>query len=173
VAGALHDVDLGTLTFDLLAPSEATDAGFNARLRSDVGLLARRLGHATHWARLQPETAELLIGYFGASTSVGAVLAAAAAEGPSISAVVTRGGRVGLPVEMLKKLHSPTLLIVGGNHRAVVTENLEAWAQLTCEKSLEIIPGAGALFEEPGALDNVAALTARWFGEHLKRDLVL
>jgi putative phosphoribosyl transferase len=168
VAEALHDVGLATLLFDLLSPGEEPDHAYNARLRFDIALLAQRLRLATQWARRHPETAELLIGYFGASTGAAAALVAAAAENAGVGAVVARGGRVDLAEDAIEDLRAPTMLIVGGNDETIAALNLESWARLRCEKSIEIIPGAGHLFEEPGALDNVAALAARWFSEHLR-----
>ena len=168
VAEALHDVGLATLLFDLLSPGEEPDHAYNARLRFDIALLAQRLRLATQWVRRQPATAELLIGYFGASTGAAAAIVAAAAEKIAVGAVVARGGRVDLAQEAIYELRAPTMLIVGGNDESIAALNLESWARLHCEKSIEIIPGAGHLFEEPGALDNVAALAARWFSEHLR-----
>ena len=168
VAAHLHAVGLATLLLDLLAPEEEPDHAYNGRLRSDVRELAQRLRFATHWAREQPETAELLIGYFGASTGGAATLQAAAVEGSGIAGVVTRGARCELAADTLAKIQAPTLLIAGGNDDAVAARNLETWAHLHCVKAIEIVPGAGHFFEEPGALDNVAALAARWFGEHLR-----
>ena len=168
VAEFLHDVGLATLLFDLLSPDEEPADAFNARLRFDIARLAQRLRLATQWARRQPETAELLIGYFGASTGAAAAITAAAADNSGVGAIVTRGGRVDLAKNACAQLQTPTMLIVGGNDEATTAINLETWARLRCAKSIEIIPGAGHLFEEPGALENVAALAARWFGEHLR-----
>jgi putative phosphoribosyl transferase len=168
VAEALQDVELATLLFDLLSPGEEPEHAYNARLRFDIDLLAQRLRLATQWARRQPETAELLVGYFGASTGAAAALIAATAENAAVGAVVARGGRVDLAHAAIDQLRAPTMLIVGGNDESIAALNLEIWAQLRCEKSIEIIPGAGHLFEEPGALDNVAALAARWFSDHLR-----
>jgi putative phosphoribosyl transferase len=167
----LHEVGFGTLSFSLLAPEEQSARASKARasLRTDLELAARRLLAVTQWVRQQPAAAELLIGYFGAGHAAAAALRAAAEES-AINAIVTRSGRVGLPGVVLQQVRCPTLLIVGANDRALVATNLETWAQLKCEKSVEIIPGAGHRFEEPGALDNVSALAARWFGEHLKME---
>ncbi len=167
VADFLHDVGLATLLFDLLSPIEEPEHAFNARLRFDIALLARRLRLATQWTHRQAELECLPIGYFGASTGAAAAIAAAATRSSGVSAVVTRGGRPDLAGDALVDLRAPTMLVVGGNDEAVAALNLEAWAHLRCEKAIEIIPGAGHLFEEPGALDNVAALAARWFGDHL------
>src|SRR4051812_25015371 len=152
VAGSLQTIGLATLLFDLLSPEEEPDHAYNARLRFNIDLLADRLREATRWAREQPETAELNVGYFGASTGAAAALVAAATEGQNIGAVVARGARTDLAEKAVRTLSSPTMLIVGGNDHVVASLNLEAWAQLRGKKSIEIIPGAGHLFEEPGAL---------------------
>lgn len=171
VADFLHEAGLGTLLFGLLTPEEEAHSAFNARFRSDPELPAQRLQAVTRWVRQQPAAAELLIGYFGAGHAAAAALRAVA-EGTAINAVVTRSGRVGLAGARLREVRCPTLLIVGANDRALVATNLETWAQLKCEKSIEIIPGAGHRFEEPGALDNVSSLATWWFSEHLKKDFV-
>jgi putative phosphoribosyl transferase len=172
VAESLHDVGLATLLFDLLPESGDSGNAFDAPLRNNITLQSSRLRAAAEWARQQPELAGLPIGYFGASTGAPPVLLAASGD-PEVQAVVTRGGRPDLANDAILKLRVPTLLIVGGNDDAVAALNLEVWARLRCEKSIEIIPGAGHLFEEPGALDNVAALAARWFSEHLHKDVNL
>jgi putative phosphoribosyl transferase len=168
VAEFLHEAGLATLLFNLLSREEEPADTFNARLRFDVEFLARRLRAATAWARQQPETAELPLGYFGASSGAAAAFVAADSDRAAIRAIVTRGARIELSAPVVRNLHTPTMLIVGGKDESVAALNLEIWAQLRCEKSIEIIPGAGHLFEEPGALDNVAALAARWFSEHLR-----
>lgn len=169
VASLLHDAGLGTLLVDLLAPEEEPDGTPNRRLRFDVHLLAQRLRAATRWARRQPETQELPLGYFGASTGAAAAFIAAATDPGSVGAIVSRGGRPDLAGSAIARIRAPTLFIVGSADESTTAINLEAWAQLRSAKSIEIIPGASHLFEEPGALDNVAALAARWFGEHLAK----
>lgn len=168
VAEFLHGVGLATLLFDLLSPAEEPEGEFNAVLRFDIALLAERLRLATEWARRQPDAAGLPVGYFGASTGAAAALVAAANRAAGVRAVVTRGGRVDLAERAVPQLRVPTMLIVGANDDTAAALNLETWARLHCEKSIEIIPGAGHLFEEPGALDNVAALAGRWFEQHLR-----
>jgi len=168
VTEVLHDVGLATLFFDLLSPTEAPADSFNARLWFDVNLLAQRVNAATRWAREQPALAGLPVGYFGAGTGAAAVIKCAAMEGANISAIVTRGGRPDLANGAIDRLHVPTLLVVGGNDASLAALNLDVWARLRCEKAIEIIPGAGHRFEEPGALENVSALAARWFSEHLR-----
>lgn len=169
VAALLQDAGLATLLIDLLAPEEEPDDNPNRQLRGDVELLAQRLRAATHWARDRRDTSNLLLGYFGASTGAAAAFIAAAAEPALIGAVVARGGRPDLAGSAIARLRAPTLLIVGAADETTAALNLETWAQLRCPRSLEIIPGAGHLFAEPGALENVSALAARWFGEHLTR----
>lgn len=167
VASLLQEAGLATLLVDLLSPEEEPDDRPNRALRFDVQLLAQRLRAATRWTRLQPETSRLRVGYFGANTGAAAAFIAAASDPTSVHAIVSRGGRTDLASSAVAKLRAPTLLIVGGADESTTASNLETWAQLRCPKSIEIIPGAGHLFAEPGALDNVAALAARWFDSHL------
>lgn len=168
VAHLLRDAGLGTLLFDLLTVEEEEADRYTAHLRFDIKLLAERLMHATHWASAQSELERLRIGYFGSSTGGGAALVAAAEEGELVGAVVSRGGRPDLAGESLRHLVSPTLLIVGELDEPVIRLNEEAYDWMACEKELVIVPGASHLFEEPGALDHVARLAARWFQDHLK-----
>lgn len=170
VADVLNDVGIASLLFNLLTPEEDQENVFDARLRENVTLLAGRLRRATHWARQQPQMVNLPIGYYGASTGAAAAIAAAAAEGRRVTAIVTRGARAEFDGPALNEVKAATLLIVGANDEPAAAQNLEAWARLPGRKAIEIIPGTGHLFEEPGALDNVAALTARWFSTHLRRD---
>jgi putative phosphoribosyl transferase len=170
IGESLHDVGLATLMLDLLPETSEATPWFDARIRDDVALQAGRLRSATRWLRDQPRLAELPVGYFGTNHSAAVVLVAASNEGSDIQAVVTRGGRHDLNHDTISKLRAPTMLIVGANDESVTALNLEVWARLRCEKSIEIIPGAGQRFEEPGALDNVAALAARWFSERLNKD---
>ena len=132
----------------------------------DIPLLAKRLLLATAWAREQAETAQLPIGYFGASTGAGAALVAAA-DDRRIFAVVSRGGRPDLAGDALERVRAPTLLIVGGHDHTVIALNREAQRRLKTESELVIVPGATHLFEEPGALDEVIAHASRWFLTHL------
>ncbi len=162
VARRLNDDGLATLLFDLLTPVEAGD-------RSNVfavELLAGRLGAATRWL-LEGDDASLPIGYFGASTGAAAALWAAPEFGDSVAAVVSRGGRPDLAGPRLADVKAPTLLIVGGEDHVVLELNREALRELRCEKDLVVIAGATHLFEEPGALDEVAGHAARWFGRHV------
>jgi putative phosphoribosyl transferase len=168
VAGVLQLGGFATLLLDLLTEAEE-DVDIRTReLRFDIGLLAERLLHATHWLRGNSSTRELPVGYFGASTGGGAALVAAADESVEVSAVVSRGGRPDLAGEAaLGKVKAPTLLIVGGDDSQVIDLNQKALAQLRCEKRLEIVPGATHLFEEPGTLEKVARLAADWFERHV------
>jgi putative phosphoribosyl transferase len=167
VAQELRRSGLGTLLMDLLtAEEEAVDAR-TAQLRFDIALLAERLGAATDWLRADPRTSRLPVGYFGASTGGGAALVAAAERPAEVAAVVSRGGRPDLAGAALPKVQAPTLLIVGGRDEPVIEMNREALARLCCEKRLEIVPGATHLFEELGALEEVARLAGAWFARHL------
>ncbi len=167
VARALRDAGLATLLFDLLTDSEAMIDAHTAELRFDVALLARRLGGATAWALESAETRGLPIGFFGASTGAAAALIAAAALPDVVAAVVSRGGRPDLAAEALARVRAPTLLIVGGDDPTVLVMNRKALAALHCEKELVVVPNAGHLFQEPGALAAVATHAARWFVDHL------
>ncbi|HUG54576.1 MAG TPA: dienelactone hydrolase family protein [Vicinamibacteria bacterium] len=166
VAWTLRQSGLGTLLMDLLTRGEEAEDAATGHLRFDIGLLARRLVAVTDWLHQEPATGRLGVGYFGASTGGGAALVAAA-ERPEVFAVVSRGGRPDLAGPYLPRVNAPTLLIVGGEDRPVIAMNGEAAAAMPAEVRIEIVPGATHLFEEPGALDRVAALAARWFEAHL------
>src|SRR5438309_1288891 len=167
VARTLNSAGLATLLFDLLTPEEELIDARTAELRFDIGLLAERLVHATKWAKRQEETRDLRIGYFGSSTGGGAALVAAAELPDDVDAVVSRGGRPDLAGAALPKVQAPTLLIVGGQDDIVIELNEQARDQMRCEVKLEIIPGATHLFEEPGALEQVAKLASDWFINHI------
>jgi putative phosphoribosyl transferase len=167
VAHVLQDARLGTLLLDLLTPDEEAVDMRTGHLRFDIGLLAERLGSATTWLTRRSDTSTLRIGYFGASTGGGAALVAAAIHADEVGAVVSRGGRPDLAGPNLARVRAPTLLIVGGRDEAVITLNQQALADLQCEKRLVIVPGATHLFEEPGALEEVARLTQDWFIQRL------
>jgi dienelactone hydrolase len=167
VARVLNEAKLATLLIDLLTSQEEEIDRHTARLRFDIDLLARRLMHATDWLTCQPDTRHLRIGYFGASTGAAAALLAAAELPDLVGAVVSRGGRPDLAGPALPRVRAPTLLIVGGNDVQVIELNRAALAQLRCEKQLVIIPGATHLFEEPGALEQVARLAREWFLRYL------
>jgi dienelactone hydrolase len=163
VAGVLRESGVATLLFDLLTEKE--DRIYETRF--DIDLLTQRLQLATEWVGQQAATRHLAIGYFGASTGAAAALKAAAALGPMIRAVVSRGGRPDLALDDLPRVLAPTLLIVGGNDDVVIELNRQAYSELRAEKELKIIPGATHLFEEPGTLEQVASAAAHWFQRHL------
>ncbi len=163
VARVLQSVKLGTLLMDLLTKKE--DEVY--RTRFDIELLTHRLTGATKWLMHHPQTKELGIGYFGASTGAAAALSAAAVLGQTIGAVVSRGGRPDLAGPFLSRVQAPTLLIVGGLDEIVIPLNQQACEQIKAEKKLVIVPGATHLFEEPGTLEKVADLASQWFLNHL------
>jgi len=167
VAHQLNSRGLATLLFDLLTEHEAA---YRANV-FDIPLLGSRVAEAVRWAREKPETANLDIGLFGSSTGAAAALVAAAQAPDDVKAIVSRGGRPDLAGDYLPSVRAPTLLIVGGADYGVIELNEQALERLTCEKRLEIIPGATHLFEEPGALDQVVDLTGRWFETHLGRSV--
>jgi putative phosphoribosyl transferase len=169
VAAELNQAGLATLLFDLLTEAEEYEERYTRHLRFDIGLLADRLIAATDWAANDPRVRDLPVGYFGASTGGGAALVAAADRPTSVAAVVSRGGRPDLAGDALPSVQAPTLLIVGGDDGPVIDMNQEAMNRLRCKKRLQIVPGATHLFEEPGALEQVAALARDWFREHLPR----
>lgn len=167
VAGALREGGLATLLMDLLTAEEEAVDDETARLRFDIDLLAERLVDATDWLGEAEETRGLPVGYFGASTGGGAALVAAARRPNVVRAVVSRGGRPDLAGAALGRVHAPTLLIVGGADHVVLELNGEAFERLRCDKKLEVVPGATHLFEEPGALEQVARFARDWFHRHL------
>ena len=169
VARTLNRSGLGTLLFDLLTPEEEALDLYTREHRFNVGLLAERLMHATKWASQQEQTRDLRMGYFGSSTGAAAALVAAAQFSQGIGAVVSRGGRPDLAGDALPKVQAPTLLIVGSNDDIVIELNEMARDQMRCEVKLVIIPGATHLFEEPGALEQVAKFASDWFVLHLTR----
>ena len=165
VAGQLRAAGLGTLLFDLLTERES----FDRHNVFDIDLLTKRLLTATEWLSRQPEAAGLQLGYFGASTGAAAALKAAAALPSEIAAVVSRGGRPDLTGEALSRVRAPTLLLVGSRDLTVVHLNQIALSRLACFARLVVIPNAGHLFEEPGTLEQVGNLAAKWFVHHLVR----
>jgi pimeloyl-ACP methyl ester carboxylesterase len=171
VARLLNKRRLATLLVDLLTPEEeerdTMPGPMQARLRFDINLLADRLVGTTDWAAREPATQRLPFGYFGASTGAAAALVAAALRADRVGAVVSRGGRPDLADVALRDVRAPTLLIVGGNDPQVLELNRMALKLMSCVRQLAIVPGAGHLFEEPGALDEVARLARDWFLRHL------
>jgi dienelactone hydrolase len=167
VARVLNEAGLATLLVDLLTPEEEAIDSRTGHLRFNIELLAKRLLGAAEWLKTLPQTRQLAIGYFGASTGAAAALVAAAERPELVGAVVSRGGRPDLAGQALPRVQAPTLLIVGGNDFQVIELNRAALAQLRCEKQLVIVPGATHLFEEPNALEEVARLARVWFESHL------
>jgi pimeloyl-ACP methyl ester carboxylesterase len=174
VARVLFDAGLGTLLLDLLTEAEEAEDRVTRQIRFDVGLLGSRVVEAIDWlasdavvgdvpARLR----DLPVGCFGASTGAAAALIAAAERSDRVGAVVSRGGRPDLAGEALERVTAPTLLIVGSRDPQVLELNRLAMGRLGGESRLEIVPGAGHLFEEPGALERVAELSRDWFVRHL------
>ena len=168
VAARLARAGLATLLFDLLTRDEERRDVRTREHRFDIALLARRLVAATDWIDTQADIAALAVGYFGASTGAAAALVAAAERERRVGAVVSRGGRPDLAgPDALARVGAPTLLVVGGDDDVVLELNRRALAAMTCEKRLEIVPGATHLFEEPGALEQVASLASEWLVEYL------
>jgi putative phosphoribosyl transferase len=165
VAGVLQQAGLGTLLFDLLTVEEERD---RANV-FDVALLGSRLAAVTRWLVAHPGTRTLPVGYFGASTGAAAALHAATEPGIAVAAVVSRGGRPDLAGDRLAEVTAPTLLVVGGEDRAVLGLNREAAARLRCEHRLAVVPGATHLFEEAGTLEQAASLARDWFVAHFER----
>ena len=166
VADILNEGGLGTLLIDLLNADEQEVDLQTSQLRFDIPFLANRLVAITQWARNLPQLAGLKVGYFGASTGAGAALLAGAELPRLIRAVVSRGGRPDLAGDdALQLVQAPTLAIVGDQDPAVLDLNRKALARMHCVKELRVIPGAGHLFEEPGALEEVGKLARAWFAE--------
>jgi putative phosphoribosyl transferase len=162
VAAVLNDGGFSTLLLDLVSPGEEVE-GSDA---FPVELLARRLLDARTWLAEQPCCRALPVGVFGASTGAAAALWAAAEPGAQLAAVVSRGGRPDLAAARLPQVRVPTLLIVGGRDELVLGLNRQAQTALRGETALAVVPGAGHLFEEPGALEAVAMLAVDWFAHH-------
>ena len=167
VAAALADAGLATLLMDLLTGEEEEEDRRTGRLRFDVGLLGRRVVATIDWLATDSPAGQLPVGCFGASTGAAAALIAAAQRGGRVRAVVSRGGRPDLAGDALGRVTAPTLLIVGGRDVEVLRLNQQALAALAGEARIEVVPGATHLFEEPGALERVAALARDWFLRHL------
>jgi dienelactone hydrolase len=169
VAAQLQQAGLATVLVDLLTPEEEQVDARTAELRFDIGLLAKRVVALTDWLAEYEPTAALDVGLFGASTGAAAALVGAAARPDRVGAVVSRGGRPDLAGDYLPLVRQPVLLIVGGLDHVVIDLNRWALEQLAGEARLEIVPGATHLFEEPGALEQVARLAKEWFVTHLAR----
>jgi putative phosphoribosyl transferase len=169
IADVLHRARLATLVMDLLTPEEEAIDQQTGQHRFNIGLLSKRLVSIADWLVSAFEAGRLKVGYFGTSTGAAAALVAAAERPDLVSAVVSQGGRPDLARAVLAQVWTPTLLIVGGYDLSALALNREAITHLKGEKQLVIIPGATHLFEEPGALDGVAALARDWFLRHLVR----
>jgi putative phosphoribosyl transferase len=167
VAETLQRGGLATLLFDLLSEEEERVDQVTRHLRFDVPMLAQRVDETTRWLRAEPGTQRLVVGYFGSSTGAAAALIAAVGQPDVVRAVVSRGGRPDLAIDVLPEVRAATLLVVGGDDTPVIEMNRRAYDALTCEKRLEVVPGATHLFEEPGKLEHVAGLARDWFREHL------
>ncbi len=167
VAKELNKAGFATLLIDLLTKDEESEDVFTGQFRFNIELLTERLISATHWIRQDKLTEKFNIGYFGASTGAAAALDSAAKLKDYIHAVVSRGGRPDLAEPWLSHVKAPTLLIVGGRDLPVIGINEEALKKLNIEKKLIIVPDAGHLFEEPGALGKVAKHAADWFLKYL------
>lgn len=167
VAEALHRAGFATLLFDLLTADEDVEDARTARLRFDIALLAERLGAVVRWSRAHIGGPP--VGLFGASTGAAAALVTAARQPGDVSAVVSRGGRPDLAAAELPQVTAPTLLIVGGRDVQVQTLNEQAARRLGGPHEMAVVPGAGHLFAEPGALEEVSRLATDWFARWLAR----
>ncbi|HSJ51256.1 MAG TPA: alpha/beta family hydrolase [Actinomycetota bacterium] len=163
VADRLNRSGLATLLFDLLTEAEAAEREHVF----DIDLLATRLRGAVRWVGRRAELTDVPVALFGASTGAAAALVASASLHNELAAIVSRGGRPDLAGDALERVTVPTLLIVGGKDRQVLELNREARARLAGPSELEVVAGAGHLFEEPGALERVADLAAEWITDHL------
>jgi putative phosphoribosyl transferase len=168
VAQQLRDVGFATLLLDLLTETEEQRDLDTREFRFDVGLLADRVLSALDCMREHEAVRGLPVGLFGASTGAAAALIAAAGDA-SVRAVVSRGGRPDLAGDALHDVEAPTLMIVGGRDPRILEANHLASRELAATHHIEVIPGATHLFEEPGALERVAALAAAWFTEYVKQ----
>ena len=167
VAEMLNEQKLATLLIDLLTEDEERVDDRTRHLRFDIGLLTDRLSGATDWLKANADLRGFPIGYFGASTGGAAAIAASVRHPSEVRALVSRGGRPDLAGPTLQRATAPTLLIVGSLDGVVIDLNQEARRQMHCETQLEIVSGATHLFEEPGKLDIVAGLAAKWFTKYL------
>jgi putative phosphoribosyl transferase len=170
VAERINAEGLGTLLMDLLTVEEEREDEVTREWRFDIGLLARRVAQVVEWAGRQKELAGLEVGLFGSSTGAAAALVAAAELPGAVKAVVSRGGRPDLAGGALGLVTCPVLLIVGGYDEVVIDLNEQARAAMRCETEMVIVPGATHLFEEPGALEQVADLAAGWLGRRLRAE---
>lgn len=169
VARLLNEAGLATLLFDLFTRQEEQQDAVTGELRFDIGFLAERVVAVTHWLKEYNKTADMKLGYFGASTGAAAALVAASDLPDMVQAVVSRGGRPDMAVSCLDYVKAPTLLIVGEDDLQVLHLNKRAYESLNCERELVIIPGASHLFEEPGTLERAAEEACNWFIRYMLR----
>lgn len=170
VAKVIEHAGFGTLLLDLLTRDEEAQDERTREHRFDIPLLGRRVIGAADWLQTRPDLRPLPIAFFGASTGAAAALMAAAARPAITRAVISRGGRPDLAHEALPNVQAPTLLIVGGDDEPVIEMNREAMRQMRAPVELEIVPGATHLFEEPGALEQVARLATNWCRRHMTQE---
>lgn len=168
VAEKFNQIGLSTLLFDLLTQDEEVIDLNTRELRFNIPLLAERVIGTVNWVKENSLTRNMKIGLIGSSTGAAGALVAAASLGPDIQAVVSRGGRPDLAGESLPRVLAPTLLIVGENDFVVIDLNQQAYAELNCEKRMNLVPGATHLFEEPGTLEQASQLACSWFKQHLQ-----
>ncbi|AWW42842.1 DeoR faimly transcriptional regulator [Streptomyces sp. AS58] len=168
VAAELHTAALATLLMDLLTEREDRYDARTAEYRFDIPLLGQRLVAAIDWLERQPQVGELPLALFGASTGAAAALVAAAARPHRVLTVVSRGGRPDLAGDALDAVRAPVLLIVGGDDRQVLRLNEEAARRLPAPHTLHVVPGATHLFEEPGALEEAAAVARQWCAQRVR-----
>ena len=167
VAKVLEHAGFGTLLLDLLTRDEEAEDERTAEYRFNIPLLGERVVGAVDWAQARSDVSRLPVAFFGASTGAAAALIAAAARPTVTRAVISRGGRPDLAEGALEHVEAPTLLIVGGDDQPVIDMNRDAMRRMRAPVTLEIVPGATHLFEEPGALEQVARLAADWCRRHL------
>jgi putative phosphoribosyl transferase len=168
VADILNQENLATLLIDLLTEEEERIDVVTGQFRFDIEHLSKRLGDVTQWVLDNNSTRGLLIGYFGASTGAAAALKASVQKPGRIKALVARGGRPDMAEDILERVKTPTLLIVGSQDTQVIEMNRSAFEKLPGQKKMIIVPGATHLFEEPGKLEEVANHAKKWFSEHMK-----
>ena len=168
VARALEDAGFGTLLVDLLTAREESEDQETAEFRFDIPMLGERVTRVLDWVELHEELRTLPVALFGASTGAAAALIAAATRPDLVEAVVSRGGRPDLADDTLPLVQAPTLLIVGGTDTPVIAVNRDAMHRMRTKVELAIVPGATHLFEEPGALEQVASLARAWLRKHLR-----
>jgi putative phosphoribosyl transferase len=169
IASRLHREGISTLLLDLLTPDEVRLDAIFGRLRGDVELLARRLIRAVDWLRASPDVGGLPLGIIGGRTGAAASIVAAAERPHAIGAIVSQSGAPDLAGDAIPKVRAPTLFVAAGLDAAAVGSAQKALHAITATARLQIVPDASHRFEEPGALERVAALATDWFAWHLAR----